>query len=46
LVKNPKYEKFEAIRVETENKSLLKRILFAPVSVNAKEMRESYKKVV
>ncbi len=45
-VKNQKHERVEAIRVEAENKSLLRRILDASVSVNLKEMRESYKKVV
>jgi len=45
-VKSLKMAKFEAIRVETENKSLLNRILEIHGTVDVKDMRESYKKVV
>ena len=45
-MKSLKIAKFEAIRVETENKSLLNRILDIHGTVDVKDMRESYKKVV
>lgn len=45
-IKNLKLANFEANRVETENRSLLKRILDIQGSVDIKEMRDSYKKVV
>jgi len=45
-IKNLKQANFEANRVETENRSLLKRILDIHGSIDIKEMRDSYKKVV